>query len=190
MSGISFVLNLARGALFAQQQGIAVTAHNIANVNTPGYSRQRPILKTWPRISIPGSNWATGWWWIRCRSIMTILLPRICIKARASWGNHEPENPLSTTSRACSTTRPETGSARSLNEFWNGWQDVADNPSGIPERTALLQKGEALAERFHTIRADLTRIQNEVGNSLGYSLSELNALDRQGGRIEPADRLQ
>ena len=41
MSGISFVLNLARGALSAQQQGIAVTAHNIANVNTPGYTRQR-----------------------------------------------------------------------------------------------------------------------------------------------------
>ncbi len=45
MSGISFVLNLARGALSAQQQGIAVTAHNIANVNTPGYSRQVANLK-------------------------------------------------------------------------------------------------------------------------------------------------
>jgi flagellar hook-associated protein 1 FlgK len=44
MSGIGMVLNIAATALSAQQNGIGVTAHNIANVNTEGYSRQRPIL--------------------------------------------------------------------------------------------------------------------------------------------------
>jgi len=44
MSGIGMVLNIAATALSAQQNGIHVTAHNIANVNTEGYSRQRPVL--------------------------------------------------------------------------------------------------------------------------------------------------
>ena len=40
MSGITTLLNIAKGALAAQQYGLNVTGHNIANVNTPGYSRQ------------------------------------------------------------------------------------------------------------------------------------------------------
>jgi len=40
-SGVGMVLSIAKDALAAQQYGINVTGQNIANVNTPGYSRQR-----------------------------------------------------------------------------------------------------------------------------------------------------
>ena len=38
---ISSILNIARSALIAQQRAMGVTAHNVTNANTPGYSRQR-----------------------------------------------------------------------------------------------------------------------------------------------------
>ena len=40
MSGITAILDNAARALTAEQLGVEVTGHNIANVNTPGYSRQ------------------------------------------------------------------------------------------------------------------------------------------------------
>ncbi len=40
MSGITAILDNAAQALMAEQLGVEVTGHNIANVNTPGYSRQ------------------------------------------------------------------------------------------------------------------------------------------------------
>ena len=40
MPGINSILNIGQGALFAEQAAIHVTGNNIANVNTPGYSRQ------------------------------------------------------------------------------------------------------------------------------------------------------
>ena len=46
MSGIYGVLQTGMGSLLAQQRGIEVTGHNIANVNTPGYSRQTVNLET------------------------------------------------------------------------------------------------------------------------------------------------
>ena len=46
MSDINGIMNLAGQALLTQQQAISVTSHNIANVNTPGYSRQQLIMTT------------------------------------------------------------------------------------------------------------------------------------------------
>ena len=46
MSDIYGIMSVAGQALLAQQQAISVTSHNIANVNTPGYSRQQPIMET------------------------------------------------------------------------------------------------------------------------------------------------
>ena len=55
MSNIIGLLDLGRGALLAHQKAISITGHNIANVNTPGYSRQRVNLATNPGLtSSPG----------------------------------------------------------------------------------------------------------------------------------------
>ena len=174
MSGISFVLNLARGALSAQQQGIAVTGHNIANVNTPGYSRQRT---NFVNLSTDTTSQIKLGYGVLVDSVSQYydrFITQNLQQKESVLG--ETETKKSTLSYIESLFNDQAGNGLSqvLSEFWNGWQDLANNPSGIPERTALLQKAEALIERFHTIRSDLTRVQNEVGNSLGASLNDLN----------------
>ncbi|MBL7179796.1 MAG: flagellar hook-associated protein FlgK, partial [Desulfobacterales bacterium] len=42
---LGLVLDIAKTALAAQKYALNVTGHNIANVNTPGYSRQSPIME-------------------------------------------------------------------------------------------------------------------------------------------------
>ena len=174
MSGISFVLNLARGALSAQQQGIAVTGHNIANVNTPGYSRQRANFQN--LTSDTNSQIKLGYGVVvdSVSQYYDRFITQNLQQKESVLG--ETETKKSTLSYIESLFNDQAGNGLSqvLSEFWNGWQDLANNPSGIPERTALLQKAEALIERFHTIRSDLTRVQNEVGNSLRASLNDLN----------------
>ncbi len=46
MSGLFATLNTSKGGMFAQQQYINVTSHNISNANTPGFSRQHIVLQT------------------------------------------------------------------------------------------------------------------------------------------------
>ena len=174
MSGISFVLNLARGALSAQQQGIAVTGHNIANVNTPGYTRQRANFQNLTSDTTSQIKLGYGVVVDSVSQYYDRFITQNLQQKESVLG--ETETKKSTLSYIESLFNDQAGNGLSqvLNEFWNGWQDLANNPSGIPERTALLQKAEALIERFHTIRSDLTRVQNEVGNSLGASLNDLN----------------
>jgi flagellar hook-associated protein 1 FlgK len=38
---LSSILGIARSALLAHQRAMQVTAHNVANAQTPGYTRQR-----------------------------------------------------------------------------------------------------------------------------------------------------
>jgi len=44
MSNLSGALSIAVGALQAEQGALTATTNNVANANTPGYSRQRPVL--------------------------------------------------------------------------------------------------------------------------------------------------
>ena len=174
MSGISFVLNLARGALSAQQQGIAVTAHNISNVNTPGYTRQRANFEN--LTSNTNSRIKLGYG-VAVDSVSQYydrFITQNLQQKESVLGETEAKQSTLSYIQSLFNDQAGNGLSRVLSEFWNGWQDLANNPSGLPERTALLQKAEALTERFHNIRSDLTRVQNEVGNSLGASLNDLN----------------
>ena len=45
MSSLLGTMSIALGALEAQQAGLQTTTNNIANQNTPGYTRERPILE-------------------------------------------------------------------------------------------------------------------------------------------------
>ena len=60
MPGIYGVLNIGKGALLTQQKAIDVTGHNIANVNTPGYSRQRVNMETNTPIPFAPGQMGTG----------------------------------------------------------------------------------------------------------------------------------
>ena len=55
MSSIYSIMDTAKWALLTHQKSLQVTSHNIANVGTPGFSRQELILETaLPLSSTPG----------------------------------------------------------------------------------------------------------------------------------------
>jgi flagellar hook-associated protein 1 FlgK len=180
MSGISFVLNIARGALYAQQQGIAVTSHNIANVGTAGYTRQSlnfenlGLESNASRLQLGLGVVADSVFQYYDRFVTQNIQQKTSeqLETQTELANLQKMQGLFNDGAG-------TGLGQPLVEFWNAWQDVADNPSGIPERTALLHKGAALAERFQTIHTELTRIRAEMNTNLGAAVRELNQLSGQ-----------
>ena len=46
MAGITNLFEIGRSGIQANQQGLSTTSHNITNVGTEGFSRQRVILET------------------------------------------------------------------------------------------------------------------------------------------------
>jgi flagellar hook-associated protein 1 FlgK len=60
MSSINGVFDIAKTALLASQKAINVTAHNIANANTEGYTRQMAVLETKNPVNFGGLFFGTG----------------------------------------------------------------------------------------------------------------------------------
>ena len=75
--GIYSTLNIGRDAIITSQRAIELTGHNIANVNTPGYSRQRLILQAKTPIDIGVGQMGSG---VDVNGIERIYLPDFLLR--------------------------------------------------------------------------------------------------------------
>lgn len=168
------VFDLGIGALRAHQQGIAVSGQNIANVNTPGYSRQRVVLETnIPFIAesgqmqagvhvdsierihdrfiegqVRGENRELGRWVARSE-----ILGRLEMTFDESYGY---------------------GLSQAMSDFFSGWLDLSNDPSGHVERTVLIERGEYLADRFRLAYTDLVQIREDLDAQLQIAVQQIN----------------
>ncbi|MDY6791212.1 MAG: flagellar hook-associated protein FlgK [Thermodesulfobacteriota bacterium] len=179
MSNIIGLLDLGRGALLAHQQAISITGHNIANVNTPGYSRQRVNLSTNPGLtSSPGQIGA---------GVKASDIQRIYDQFLGSQINAESYNLGKWEAQTSSLERVEIvfdettgfGLNQAMGDFFNAWQDLTNNPEGHTERQMLVAKSEIMAETFNKISSDLNQLQNDMDSSIEGAVSEINTMAGQ-----------
>jgi flagellar hook-associated protein 1 FlgK len=176
MPGIGSILDIAKGALITQQKAMTVTSHNIANVNTPGYSRQSALLES---IAAPSSSdriqIGMG---VRINSVVQYVdqfINRSISQETSSLNENESKATILSQIEAIFSETTDQGLSQLMNEFWSAWQDVSNNPGGTTERTALLEKAELLSEQFNSLRTDLTQIKSDMNVSLQASIEELNS---------------
>ena len=179
MSNIYGILNMARGALLAQQWGIDVTGHNIANVNTPGYSRQRVNMQT--NIPIPFWPGQIG------TGVNAVEIQRIYDRFLGVQINNENQNLGRWETQKGGLEKVEMifdettgyGLSQAMDEFWSAWQDLVNNPSGHTERTALVAKSEILTNTFNKIYSDLQQTQKDADDSIRGTVGEINQITDQ-----------
>lgn len=179
MFGINSVLNIAKGALMAQQKAMNVTAHNIANVNTPEYTRQKVIFESNAPLSSTRIKVGMG---VNIDSVVQCVdqfLNRTIYQKTSALKEYESKASLLSQMETIFNETSDQGLVKAMDEFWNAWSDLANNPSGIPERTALLEKAEILSDRFHSMRNELDQVRRNVNSHIKISISELNVYGKQ-----------
>ncbi|MCX5905962.1 MAG: flagellar basal body protein, partial [Deltaproteobacteria bacterium] len=134
----TFLMNIARGAFFAEQKAIAVTGHNIANVNTPGYTRQDLVLEA--NSTTPVARIKLGYG-VMADSVVQAF-DRYTTKTlqdeTSSLSGYETQKSVLDYVQGLFNEAAGTGMNQVVTDFWNAWQDLVNNPAGIPERTALM----------------------------------------------------
>jgi flagellar hook-associated protein 1 FlgK len=183
MSGISLLLNIARGAMLAQQKGIDVTGHNIANVNTPGYSRQGLILESVEETSLTRLKLGYG---VNAASVDQYFDPfttQSINQKTSSLSENEAKKSILDYVQSLFNDQAGTGLNQAMADFWNAWQDLSNNPGGIPERTALLQKAQNMCDEFQMTRNNLTQTQSHLNVNLTAGIKETNTLIEQIARL-------
>ena len=179
MSGIGMVLNIAANALNAQQNGISVTAHNIANVNTEGYTRQRPVLDA-RQPEVYGGL-------VMGRGVEVDTIAQYSDKLIENRLNQEKSNMSSASEmekymqvlEGLFNENSDTSISTMLTDFWNGWYDISNNPAGASERILLYEQSSLITEQFNTLASDLTQIKTDLTNAVNTGLETINDLTNE-----------
>jgi flagellar hook-associated protein 1 FlgK len=169
--------NVAKTALMTQQKALAVTANNIANVNTEGYSRQRLNMEQNEPVRSEGGSLGTG---VRAnrtiqRSYDRFLAAQIA-DATSQEGRWQAQRETLEKAELMFDDAAGYGLNGAMSEFWNAWQAVANTPSGYAERATLLASSENLTQVFNQLSRDLTQVQVDSDVSITGAVADINAL--------------
>lgn len=176
MPGLFGVLDVAKWATLAQQANIEVVGHNIANVNTPGYSRQKVLLETGPSVTTAIGQMGTG-----VRAVAVQREYDKFISAQLNFekqllGNWKTQNYNFQRIEGIFTESSELGLSMTMDEFWNAWQALANNSSGQAERVGLISIGETMAVDFNKMYEELYTTQTDINSSVKGVVDGINAL--------------
>ncbi len=169
------MLNTAVSGLLTFQRALSTTSHNISNVNTPGYSRQRVELGTNTPSFLGGNFYGNG---VGVESVA---------RAYDQFLTREVRDTSSSYARAARfgelagyiddlLADPQGGITPSLQEFFGAVQDVADDPSSLTARYAMIDNADAMANRFASIDTRLEELSQNTADELRTLVDEINTL--------------
>lgn len=163
---MSDILSIGSSALMAYRQALDVTAHNIANANTPGYVRQAAQLQERPGTTggvVAGTI---------TRNFDQILSTRL-LGDNASFSRLDSFHTLSTRLDKIFSDA-DLGLATPLQEFYASLNTLAANPDSVAARQTVLSKAETLTARFDQLQAELDSQSSEINSRLSQTVGEIN----------------
>ena len=176
---INRLVDIGKSALFTAQQAITVAGHNIANVNTPGFSRQQVTLsENRPENGSPGQI-GTGVHAESIRRSFDAFVEEQLLASRERLGEFTASNSALARLEPLFGDANNLGIGAGLNEFFGALQDVATNPNDLSARTVFLSKATALAGRFNQAATDLTTAQGFLDRQVGQTVTDVNRLTSQ-----------
>ncbi len=169
------ILSIGVSALNAFQASLATTGQNVANVNTPGYSRQTVNLESSAPQYAGYGYVGTG---VGIASVTRVYNQFVNDQVLV---NSTANSNLTTYSQFTSQVdnllgNPTTGLSANLQNFFGSIQDVANDATSIPARQTMLSQGQQLVSTFQSISGNLNSINQGVTSQLGTEAGTVNSL--------------
>ena len=171
------LLNVGARALLANQVALQTTGHNIANVSTPGYSRQSVVMD-----AVPG-QFSGGGYIGKGVNVATILRNHNELLTRQAAAAQAMQ--AADTTRAERTGQMQNvfqggagGLGAAVNDMLNALGDVISSPTDITARTVTLTRMDEMAARMRSSAAQLQEIAHSVHEQLDTNVTQVNMLAR------------
>ncbi|MCL2214404.1 MAG: flagellar hook-associated protein FlgK, partial [Treponema sp.] len=179
-------LEIGRKGVQAHETALNTVGHNINNMNTPGYSRQRVQFDSFNPLYQPALNRAEtpgmlgqGVVVERIERVRDQLLDKRIVMNASSEGYWETRDKYV---RDMDRLYLETGfnSIRSkMDNFWDAWQELAYNASDIEHRVAVLNRGQTLIDGINIHYHGLSTLQLMANEEIEMTVSNVNEITRQ-----------
>jgi len=172
---IGSIFDIATSGLAAQRLALEVTGENIANVNTPGYSRQQVNLESKLSINVNGVQLGTG---VQVSSVMRAYdnsLQQQVVGANSSYQESLTKETALNQIQPSFNEINSDGLGSAITGFFGAWQDLSTNPQGTAERQTLISKTQTLTDNFHQMSSSLTTVATNADSSLTGIATDITA---------------
>src|SRR5678816_1376418 len=170
MAGLGIALNTAVQAIQANQIGLAVASNNIANVNTPGYSRQRAVMQESDSIG-DRIRVGTGVQVVSTQAIRDQLIER------RLWNETSAKSESDLTHQSLSDIESifdesgESGLQPLIANFFLSFQKLSTNPSSPELRMNVISSASTLTQFINARADDLQNMKAAVDHSIQNDVS-------------------
>ena len=174
----SALMSIGVRAMFANYASMQTTGHNIANAQTPGYSRQTVQLQT-----SGGQQTGAGFFG---KGVDVVTVQRasdafLNTQAQVASSMSAMDGARSSNLQQLETVFPpgDSGMGAAVGSFMNAFVDLANSPADSSARQVILSDAAEVADRFSTAGDQLDRLQSGVTADLTSSVAEVNQMAAQ-----------
>ena len=173
MTSLINALNAGKSSLLTNQKSIEIVGNNIANVNTPGYSRQRAQLTNIPSINFGNFFIGQGVTVSDVSRDYSLFITRQLQSKTIDYGEETGKsNTLMELERVFNVT--ENNLSAQINDFFDAWQQLTTNPGGQVERDIVIQRGQLLGQAFTNVTDELDSISQNINREISAQVPALN----------------
>lgn len=177
MSSTFFGFNISLTGLMTSQRQLYVTSHNTANVNTPGYTRQRAdVVQTSPQYVAGVGVVGTG---VTTETITQLRNEFLDYQYRGEYsklGTAAGEADVLTNIEAIFNEPSESGIRTVTDEFFSALQELNKNADSLTTRALVRQKGIALTKNLQSLSSSLTKLQSDVNFQIQTNVDKINQI--------------
>ncbi len=181
MASTFFGLNIGTSGLFAAKTGLNITAHNVANIETEGYSRQvisqsadLPI-STNNRYGMLGSG-------VNVNEITQMRSQYYDEKFRSNnglLGKYESRSYFMNEVQSYLNEVKLEGFTVTFDGMYDSLQELTKDPSNLTVRTQVTNQAQSLCEYFNSLSTNLDKVQVECNYEIKNQVERINSLAQQ-----------
>jgi flagellar hook-associated protein 1 FlgK len=178
MSSLNASLATALSGLLTEQGALQVTTNNVANVNTPAYSREEPILVSSDPVVVSPLTYGTGVTLQDVQSVTDPILSSQIQQQTQSQGQYSAlASALQQTQVNFTTSSNDIGTE--ISNFFNSVNQLSTDPSDLSLRQGVLTAAGNLATSFNTAANNLTQQQTSLDLNAVQTVGQINQLTQQ-----------
>ena len=183
---LNSIMNTAGSAMGTYQSAINVTGQNIANVDNPDYSIQNAEYTTNKPVNSGGQTYGSG---VNISSVNQevnqILENSLTSELSSQSALNEAMIYMNVIEDLFSEDSDDSLNTL-LDNYWNAWEDLGNNPSGTAEQAQVYDAGQELSQRVNDLEQQLVDLSRDLDQSIAAQVDEVNALTEEIAQLNQA----
>jgi flagellar hook-associated protein 1 FlgK len=174
------LLNLGIQGLRSNQTALSVTGQNVANVNTAGYSRQRPEFASHENLN-----------GVEVYDISRVADQFLNSQIWSDTASYNNADIFSTYANELDNllASDATSLSNAMDNYFGALQTAVDDPMSLPNRELFVAEADALVRRFNDMDANLERQNQSLNGRLESSTAQVNAIARNIAQLNDTLRI-